>query len=89
MSDDNFKSGVQDRRTVVGGEPYEVSFVAKKHGLTHDQVQELIKKFGNEGQPLHKGVQRFEYFAATDMWYFYHAQKAARFEPPFALSRAV
>jgi hypothetical protein len=51
MPDDKSKTGVEDRRTVAADEPYEVAFFAKKHGLTHGQVRELIKKFGNE-RPL-------------------------------------
>lgn len=47
MSDDKSKTGAQDRRTVAGAQSYEVTHFAAKHGLTIDQVHELIKKFGN------------------------------------------
>lgn len=48
MSDDRSKTGAQDRRTVSGGESYEVTYFAAQHGLSIEQVRELIKMFGNE-----------------------------------------
>ena len=60
MSDDKTKTGAQDRRTVAEGEPYEVSYFAKKHGLTHDQVHDLIKKFGNERATLDAEAEKLK-----------------------------
>jgi hypothetical protein len=60
MSDDKTKTGAQDRRTVAGGEPYEVDYFAKKHGLTHDQVHDLIKKFGNERETLDAEAEKLK-----------------------------
>ncbi len=60
MPDDKTKTGAQDRRTVAGGEPYEVSYFAKKHGLTDDQVHELIKKHGNERAVLDAEAEKLK-----------------------------
>jgi hypothetical protein len=60
MSDDKTNTGAQDRRTVAGGEPYEVSYFAKKHGLTQDQVHDLIKKFGNERAALDAEAEKLK-----------------------------
>ena len=60
MSDDKTKTGAQDRRTIAGGERYEVDYFAKKHGLTHDQVDDLIKKYGNERATLDAEAQKLK-----------------------------
>lgn len=45
-----------DRRTVSAGDPSEVKYFANKHGLTSDQVLELIKQFGNDRATLEQQV---------------------------------
>lgn len=44
MADDNRKRGAADRRRVAAGEPYEVSYFARKHGLSKDEALKIIKK---------------------------------------------
>jgi len=46
MSDDKSKRGPQDRRLVSDEEPYEVSYFAKKHGLTTAEAHKIIKEHG-------------------------------------------
>ncbi|WP_158808515.1 DUF3606 domain-containing protein [Beijerinckia sp. L45] len=60
MSDDKTKTGTEDRRTVAGDEPYEVSYFAKKHGLTHEEAQGLIAKFGNVRATLDAEADRLK-----------------------------
>ena len=37
MADDKSKVGAADRRTVAADEPYEVSYFARRHGITTDE----------------------------------------------------
>lgn len=52
MADDKSQRGEPDRRTVAGGEDYEVVHFARKHGLTVEQAQNLIDRFGNNRATL-------------------------------------
>ena len=52
MSDDTSKRGAADRRTVAGGEAYEVEYFAKKHGITVQQARDLIARHGNSRATL-------------------------------------
>ena len=45
-----------DRRTVSASDPSEVRYFANKHGLTSDQVLDLIKQFGNDRATLEQQV---------------------------------
>jgi hypothetical protein len=47
MADDRSKRGAADRERVAGGEGYEVEYFARKHGITKDQAESLIKQMGN------------------------------------------
>jgi hypothetical protein len=60
MSDDKTTTGAQNRRTVAGDELYEVDYFATKHGLTHDQVHEMIKKFGTKRATLDAEAEKFK-----------------------------
>jgi len=44
MADDKRKRGAADRRRVAAGEPYEVNYFARKHGLSKDEALKIIKK---------------------------------------------
>jgi hypothetical protein len=46
-----------DRRTVSASDPSEVRYFADKHGLTSEQVLDLIKQFGNDRKTLESKVQ--------------------------------
>ncbi|MDB5690223.1 MAG: hypothetical protein JWL91_2099 [Sphingomonas bacterium] len=52
MADDKSKIGAEDRRTVAGDEAYEVSYFAKRHGITVAQVRELMAAHGNDRAAL-------------------------------------
>lgn len=43
MPDDKSKRGGADRKRVAGGEGNEVNYFARKHGISKDQAQDLIK----------------------------------------------
>ena len=47
-----------DRRTVAASDPSEVSYFARKHGLTSEQVLDLIKQHGNDRKTLEAAVSR-------------------------------
>jgi hypothetical protein len=49
-----------DRSRVSASDPSEVSYFAKKHGITSDQVLGLIKEFGNERATLETAVQKMK-----------------------------
>ncbi|WP_232491803.1 DUF3606 domain-containing protein [Novosphingobium kaempferiae] len=52
MADDKSQRGEPDRSRVAGGENYEVEYFAQRHGLTHEQAQELIDRVGNDRDKL-------------------------------------
>lgn len=47
-----------DRRTVAASDPSEVRYFGKKHGLTDEQVLDLIKQHGNDRKTLEEAVTR-------------------------------
>jgi hypothetical protein len=46
MADDKKKRGAADRSRVAGGEAYEVTYFARKHGISQAQAKDIIKRFG-------------------------------------------
>jgi len=58
MADDKSQRGGADRRTVAGGEDYEVDYFARKHGLTVEQAQNLIDRFGNDRTALEAEAEK-------------------------------
>jgi hypothetical protein len=60
VADDRTKRGGADRRTVAAGEGYEVGYFAKKHGITRDQAQDLIKNVGNDREKLNAAAQKLK-----------------------------
>jgi hypothetical protein len=49
-----------DRRQVAGGEGYEVSYFARKHGITKDQADGLIKRIGNDQDELNAAARKLK-----------------------------
>ena len=45
-----------DRSRVAASDQSEVRYFAKKHGLTDDQVKDLIKQHGNDRKTLEEAV---------------------------------
>ena len=60
MADNKKKVGKADRNKVAAGEGYEVSYFAKKHGITTDQARKLIKKVGNNRDDLNKAAAKLK-----------------------------
>jgi hypothetical protein len=58
MGDDKSKRGAADRGRVAGGEGYEVDYFARKHGITKDQAQSLIKQIGNDRDKLDAAARK-------------------------------
>jgi hypothetical protein len=46
MADNKNKRGGPDRKRIAGDQPYEVSYFARKHGVTLDQARDIIKRTG-------------------------------------------
>ena len=49
-----------DRSRVAASDPSEVRYFGKKHGLTDDQVKDLIKQHGNDRKTLEEAVARIK-----------------------------
>ena len=47
-----------DRSWVAASDPSEVRYFGKKHGLTDDEVQALIKQHGNDRKTLEEAVAK-------------------------------
>lgn len=47
-----------DRSRVAASDPNEVRYFAHKHGITNEQVIELIKEVGNDRKTLEAAVAR-------------------------------
>ena len=60
MADDKSFIGGQDRARVAGGQDYEVEHFASQHGLSTDQVEDLIKRHGNDRETLERQVAKLK-----------------------------
>lgn len=60
MADDKSKLGGADRRRVAAGEGYEVNYFARKHGITKQQAEDLIKKVGNDREKLNAAAAKLK-----------------------------
>ena len=58
MADDTSNVGTRDRSRVAGGEPYEVEYFARKHGITAEQARELIRQHGNNREVLDREAEK-------------------------------
>jgi hypothetical protein len=47
-----------DRSRVAASDPSEVSYFARKHGITDQQVIELIEEVGNDRKSLEAAVSK-------------------------------
>ena len=52
MADDKSKRGGQDRTRVSGEQGYDVDYFARKHGITKEQAEKLIKQHGSDRAKL-------------------------------------
>ena len=60
MADDKSIVGGQDRARVAGGEDYEVRDFASRHGISPDEVREMIKRVGNSREAREKVALRLK-----------------------------
>jgi hypothetical protein len=60
MADDKSKRGADDRARVAGGEGYEVSYFARKHDITRQQAEDLIKEVGNDREKLNEAAAKLK-----------------------------
>jgi hypothetical protein len=60
MADDKNNRGGQDRARVAGGEGYEVDYFARKHDISIEQAEELIRTVGNSREKLDEAVARLK-----------------------------
>jgi hypothetical protein len=60
MADNKSQRGGADRRTVAGGEGYEVEYFARKHGLNREQAKDLIDRFGNDRETLDAEAEKLK-----------------------------
>lgn len=58
MADNKSKRGAGNRRQVAGGESYEVNHFARKHGISKDQAEGLIKRIGNDREKLNAAAAK-------------------------------
>jgi hypothetical protein len=52
MADDMSKRGKQDRAGVAGEQSYEVDYFGRKHGISREQREQLIRQVRNDGARL-------------------------------------
>jgi hypothetical protein len=44
MADNKSRRGKQDRSRIAGGEAYEVGYFARKHRISKDQAEKIIRQ---------------------------------------------
>jgi hypothetical protein len=52
MADNWTSAGASERRQGAKQDTYAVDYYARKHGISHDDAQKLIDRFGNDCQRL-------------------------------------
>lgn len=60
MADDPGKKDFRDRTRVAGEQDHEVDYFASAHGLSRDQVRELIDRFGNDRATLEREARKLK-----------------------------
>lgn len=58
MADSKSKRGGADRRQVAAGDGYEVNYFARKHGISKQQAEDLIKRIGNNREKLNAAAAK-------------------------------
>jgi uncharacterized protein DUF3606 len=58
MPDDKTKVGEPDRSRVSADQDYEVQQFAEKHGLSPQQVRDLIARYGNSREKLEEAAKQ-------------------------------
>lgn len=60
MSDDKNNRGQGDRSRVAAGEGYELSYFARKHGISEEQAKQLIAEVGNDRAKLDAAAEKLK-----------------------------
>jgi hypothetical protein len=60
MADHKSKRGGQDRSRVSGEQGYEVDYFARKHGISKQQTQELVKEHGSNRAKLDAAAEKLK-----------------------------
>lgn len=60
MADNRSNRGSRDRDRVAAGQGYELSYFARKHGITRDQARQLIARIGNDRAKLNAAAERMK-----------------------------
>lgn len=58
MADNRSKRGGSDRRRIAAGQPYEVNYFRRKHGLTRDQAEDIIRRTGGDRAKANAEAER-------------------------------
>jgi hypothetical protein len=60
MADSKTNRSGRDRSRVAAGQGYDVSYFARKHGITAQQARDLIKEVGNDREKLNAAVAKLK-----------------------------
>jgi len=60
MADDKSKRGGADRSRVSASEGYEVSYFAKKHGISTEDAKRIIKAHGPDRDACDRAANRMK-----------------------------
>ena len=58
MADNKRKRGKTDRSRVAGKQRSEVSYVARKYGVSADTVRKVIKRVGNNRKKVYAALDK-------------------------------
>ncbi len=60
MSDNKKKVGKPDREHVATGQPYEISYFAKKHGISAEDARRIVKQHGGDRDAADNAANRLK-----------------------------
>jgi Protein of unknown function (DUF3606) len=60
MADNRSDRGARDRSRVAGGQGYELSYFARKHGISRDEARKLIERVGNDRAKLNAAAEKLK-----------------------------
>lgn len=60
MADNQQKRGGSDRRRVAAGEGYETGYFARKHGISKEEAEKLIKRVGDDREKLNAAAEKLK-----------------------------
>ncbi|MDF1631128.1 DUF3606 domain-containing protein [Mycoplana sp. MJR14] len=60
MSDNKKKVGKPDREHVATSQPYEISYFAKKHGISAEDARRIVKQHGGDRDAADNAANRLK-----------------------------